>query len=64
MEKLSGNYEENVAWLDTTLGVGRSCDIVSRDYIICGRRARIWVVVNSKMFRSWLMMLRSFLDNS
>ena len=38
------NYEENVRWLDETLGVGRSCDIVSRAYIIGGRRARIWVV--------------------
>ena len=44
MEILSGNYAENAAWLDATLGVGRSCDIVSRDYIICGRRARLWVV--------------------
>ena len=26
------------------LGVGRSCDLVSRDYIIGGRRARIWVI--------------------
>ena len=44
MDKLSGNYEENVRWLDETLGVGRSCDIGSRSYIIGGRRARIWVV--------------------
>ena len=26
------------------LGVGRSCDMVSRDYLIGGRRARLWVV--------------------
>jgi len=44
MEQLTGNFEENAAWLDATLGVGRSCDIVSRDYIIGGRRARLWVV--------------------
>ena len=44
MEELSNNYQENVAWFNETLGVGRSCDIVSRDYVIGGRRARIWVV--------------------
>ena len=44
METLAGNFEENVRWLNETLGVGRSCDIVSRDYIIGGRRARLWVV--------------------
>lgn len=30
--------------LDGLLGVGRSCDMVSRDYLIGGRRARLWVV--------------------
>ena len=44
METLSSNYMENVDWFNATLGVGRSCDIVSRDYLIGGRRARIWVV--------------------
>ena len=44
METLSLEYRENVEWFDATLGVGRSCDIVSRDYVIGGRRARIWVV--------------------
>ena len=44
METLSSNYQENVTWFNETLGVGRSCDIVSRDYVIGGRRARIWVI--------------------
>lgn len=44
MEKLSSNYWENVRWFDKTLGVGRSCDIVNRDFLIGGRRARIWVI--------------------
>ena len=35
---------ENVRVLDGLLGVGRSCDMVSRDYLIGGRRARLWVV--------------------
>ena len=44
METLSEHYMDNVAWFDHTLGVGRSSDMVSRDYVIGGRRARIWVV--------------------
>ena len=44
MERLSKDYQENTAWFNDVLGVGRSCDIVSRDYIIGGRRARLWVV--------------------
>ena len=44
MEKLSDNYMENVRLFDEALGVGRSVDMVSRDYLIGGRRARIWVV--------------------
>ena len=44
MDQLSSNYLENVTWFNETLGVGRSCDIVSRDYMIGGRRARIWVI--------------------
>ena len=44
MEQLSNNYGDNVAWFNETLGVGRSMDIVSRDYCLGGRRARIWVV--------------------
>ena len=44
MEKLSENYMENVRLLDQLLGVGRSVDVVSRDYVIGGRRARLWVI--------------------
>ena len=44
MEKLSANYTENVRWFNEVLGVGRSCDIVSRDYMIGGKRARLWVI--------------------
>ena len=44
MEKIWNDYRENVRVLDGLLGVGRSCDMVSRDYLIGGRRARLWVV--------------------
>ena len=44
MEKLSENYMENVRYFNEALGVGRSVDMVSRDYFIGGRRARLWVV--------------------
>lgn len=44
MEKLSTGYQDNVTRLNDLLGVGRCCDMVSRDFIIAGRRARIWVV--------------------
>ena len=44
MKRLSDNYRDNVTWFNNTLGVGRSADIVSRDYLIGGRRARLWVV--------------------
>ena len=47
MEKISNDYRENVRVLDGLLGVGRSCDMVSRDYLIGGRRARLWVVDGS-----------------
>ena len=44
MGNLSDNYTENVRRFDKALGVGRSVDMVSRDYVIAGHRARIWVV--------------------
>ena len=49
MEKISNDYRENVRVLDGLLGVGRSCDMVSRDYLIGGRRARLWVVGLTEM---------------
>ena len=44
MGTLSDNYMDNVRLFDEALGVGRSVDMVSRNYLIGGRRARIWVV--------------------
>ncbi|MCI8910568.1 MAG: spore germination protein [Oscillibacter sp.] len=44
MGRISETYSENVTWFDDTLGAGRSSDVVSRDYVIGGRRARIWVI--------------------
>ena len=44
MEKLSENYMENVRRMDQLLGVGRSVDVVNRDYVIGGPRARLWVI--------------------
>ena len=39
MGTLSDNYTENVRLFDEALGVGRSVDMVSRNYVIGGRRA-------------------------
>ena len=44
MERISENFTDNVTWFNDTLGVGRSSDMVSRDYVIGGRRARLWVI--------------------
>lgn len=44
MEQLSIHYDDNVKLMNERLGVGRSCDMVSRDLVIGGRKARIWVV--------------------
>lgn len=44
MEELSSIYANNVARFNEVLGVGRSCDLVSRDFTIGGRQARIWVI--------------------
>lgn len=44
MEQLTENYQENVRQLNKILGVGRSCDLISRDYVIGGRQGRIWLV--------------------
>ena len=44
MEKLSTIYANNVARMDRLLGVGRSCDMVARDFFIGGRRARVWFI--------------------
>lgn len=44
MEQLSSHYEDNVRRLDGLLGVGRNCDVVSRNFEVGGRRARLWVI--------------------
>ena len=44
MERISENFWDNVRRFDQVLGVGRSCDVVSRDFFIGGRRSRIWVI--------------------
>lgn len=44
MEQLSKHYGENVRQMDEILGVGRNCDLVSRNLMIGDRRARIWVI--------------------
>ncbi len=44
MEQLTNSYRDNVAYLDGALGVGRSVDMVARDYVVAGRRARLYVV--------------------
>ena len=44
MKELSVHYKENVQYFDRVLGVGRSCDVVHRNYCIGGRKARIWVI--------------------
>ena len=61
MERLSANYEENVRALDGLLGVGRCFDMIARDLMIGGKRARLWVVdgygddaVIERMLSFWL----------
>ena len=70
MEKLSDNYAENVRLFNEALGVGRSVDMVSRDYIIAGRRARLWVVDGygkdetlERMGAFWLSLPANALEN-
>ena len=69
VEKLSDNYGENVRRFNDVLGVDRSCDLVSRDYIIGGRRARIWVIdgygkdeILERMGSFWLSLRPEQLD--
>jgi len=44
MGKISEQYAENTALFDRLIGVGRSTDIVCRNYCVGGRRARLWVI--------------------
>ncbi len=61
MDRLSASYEENVRALDGLLGVGRCFDMIARDLMIGGKRARLWVVdgygddaVIERMLSFWL----------
>ena len=44
MERISEHFTDKVRWFDETLGAGRSCDMVCRDWVVGGRRGRIWVI--------------------
>ena len=44
MERLSGHFQADAAWLDATLGVGKNYDILGRNILIGGRRCRFWFV--------------------
>ena len=44
MDKLSNDFQADAADMNQILGVGRSCDVISRDYLIGGHRGRIWVI--------------------
>ena len=44
MERLTGNFEQDVRALDGLLGVGRCFDMIARDLVAGGRRCRLWVV--------------------
>lgn len=66
MEQLTENFQQNVRRFDEILGVGRSCDLVSRDFMVGGRQARIWVVdgygrdpVLERMASVWLTVTHS-----
>ena len=67
--RLSGRFPDDARRLDALLGVGRSCDLVSRDYVIGGRRARLWVVDGygkdetlERMGAFWLSLPPSFVE--
>ena len=67
---LPDSFPDAVGLFDGLLGVGRSCDMVSRDYVIGGRRARLWVVDGygrddtlERMGAFWLSLPPSFLES-
>ena len=70
MEQIAENYQDNVARFDRVLGVGRSCDVVNRNYMIGGKRARIWVIDGygkdetlERMGAFWLSLTESQMQN-
>lgn len=69
MEKLSADYRSNVERMNEVLGVPRNCDMVSRNFLIGGRRARIWVIdgfgrdaILERMGSFWLSLQPAALD--
>ena len=69
LDRLSDSYPNNVRYFNTLLGVGRSCDLVSRDFRIGGRAARIYVVdgygrdpILERMAALWLQISPESLD--
>ena len=44
MDEIGNDYQANTAEFDEVLGAGRSCDMVCRDLVIAGKRARLWVI--------------------
>ncbi|MBR4544951.1 MAG: spore germination protein [Oscillibacter sp.] len=69
MEKLRNDFRTDTAYMDVVLGVERNCDMVSRDYVIGGRRGKIWVVDGygldstlERMGAFWLSLSAAALD--
>ncbi|MCI9122214.1 MAG: spore germination protein [Oscillibacter sp.] len=70
MGNLSDNFQDNVRLFDSVLGVGRSIDMVSRDFLIGGHKARIWVIdgygrdeILERMGAFWLSQPNNCLEN-
>lgn len=69
MKQLRNDFQTDTAYMDVVLGVERNCDMVSRDYVIGGRRGKIWVVDGygldstlERMGAFWLSLSASALD--
>ena len=44
MEQLTASLQDNRALLDEKIGVGRNFDVISRDLVIGGTAARLYVL--------------------
>ena len=44
MEQLTKDFAADSRYFDETLGVGRNYDLIARDFVIGGRRGRVWVL--------------------
>ncbi len=69
MKQLRNDFKTDTAYMDVVLGVERNCDMVSRDYVIGGRRGRLWVVDGygldstlERMGAFWLSLSPAHLD--